>query len=168
MKRGLLTLIAALVVGIACFYIARQRCTCSIPEMMAAHDGKSQLPELAWLHRELKLSDEQFAKVSALHLAYRPTCEALCMRVMASHEKVKALVDAGTQVTPELKAALQEHAALHVECQAAMLTHLYRTAACMSPEQAKHYRDSMLPQVIEIAMEPETAPTGHASHAAHH
>ena len=64
-------------------------------------------------------------------------------------------------VSPELKAALQEHAALHVECQTAMLTHLYQTAACMSPDQARHYLDAMLPQVIEMAMEPETTHGDH-------
>ncbi len=168
MKRGLLILIAALIIGSASFYITRQRCSCSMPDTMATHDGNSRLPELEWLHHELKLTDEQFAKVSALHLAYRPTCEALCMKVMASHDKVRALVNAGTQVSPELKAALQEHAALHVECQSAMLAHLYQTAACMSPEQAKQYLDAMLPQVIEMAMEPGTATTGHTSHAAPH
>ena len=39
-------------------------------------------------------------------------------------------------------AALQEHAALHVECQASMFTHLYNTAACMSPDQAKFYLET--------------------------
>ena len=161
MKRGLYILAAALLAGLAGFFITRQQCDCEIPVGGAVHDGASQLPELAWLRREFQLTDEQFAKVSGLHLAYRPTCEALCMRVMTSHEKVQQLVHGGSQVSSELKAALQEHAALHVECQTAMLAHLYQTAACMTSAQARRYLDAMLPQVIEMAMEPGTTPGGH-------
>lgn len=161
MKRGLWILAAALLAGLAGFVITRGRNCCTMSETMTAHDGHSLLPELEWLGREFKLSDEQFAKVSALHLAYRPTCEALCMKIMACHKKVEGLVDAGTGVSPGLKAALQEHAALHVECQTAMLSHLYQTSACMSPDQARHYLDAMLPQVIEMPMEPCGASGGH-------
>lgn len=119
------------------------------------------MPELAWLRREFALSDEQFSKVSALHLAYRPTCEALCQKMGSSHEKLKALVESEKQVTPEVKSALEEHAALHVKCQSAMLMHVYQTAALMPPEQARRYLDTLLPQVIEMPMEPATHATGH-------
>jgi hypothetical protein len=117
-------------------------------------DTKSKLPELQWLREELKLNDEQFAAVTAAHEAYRPTCEALCMRVMASHAKIKQLADVKRPVSPELEEALKEHALLHVECQKAMLNHLHKTAALMRPDQAQHYLDALLPQVIELPMEP--------------
>lgn len=161
MKRGTWILAAAVLAGLLGFTITRNPCHCMRGEQVTPHDGHSRLPELEWLHREFKLSDEQFAKVSALHLAYRPTCEELCQKIMASRKKVEALVDAGTQVSPELKAALQEHAALHVDCQTAMLAHLYQTAACMSPDQGRHYLEAMLPQVIEMAMEPASHTSGH-------
>lgn len=158
MKRGLWILVAALVAGVAGFAMIRSQYTS--PSAPAAQ-GSSLLPELEWLRREFDLTEEQFAKTSELHLAYRPTCEVLCGRVMASHDRIKMLVDAGQTVTPELEAALREHAALHVECQTAMLRHLYETAACLSPEQAKNYLDAMLPHVIEMEMEPGTNPGGH-------
>lgn len=161
MKSGLWILAAALLAGFAGFMVTRKQGCCASIETAAARDGHTRLPELEWLHQEFKLSDEQFAKVSALHMAYRPTCEGLCQKIMASHEKVERLVKAEPQVSPELKAALQEHAAMHVECQTAMLTHLYQTAACMSPDQARHYLDAMLPQVIEMGMEPEPSSGGH-------
>ena len=160
MKRALWILAVALLAGLIGFAVTRGRNCCTMTETMTAHDGHTLLPELEWLRREFKLSDEQFAKVSALHGAYRPTCEELCMKIMACHAKVEALVSAGSAVSPDLKAALQEHAALHVECQTAMLTHLYQTAACMSPDQARHYLDAMLPQVIEMAMEPHGSSGG--------
>jgi hypothetical protein len=161
MKRGLWILAAAVLAGLAGFIVTRSQCDCTIPEKIAAYDRQSQLPELEWLRQEFKLTDEQFAKVSELHLAYRPTCEDLCAKVMASQTKMKKLVGVGTQVSPELKAALQEHATLHVECQTAMLNHLYQTATCLSLDQARHYLDAMLPQVIEMVMEPETSHPGH-------
>lgn len=161
MKRGLWIMAAALLAGFTGFIVTRNQCGCTTPEKTMGHDGSSKLPELEWLRREFKLSDEQFARVSVLHQAYRPTCEELCMKIAASHKKAEALVSAGTQVSTELKAALEEHAALHVQCQTAMLTHLYQTAACMSPDQARRYLDAMLPQVIEMAMEPESAHGGH-------
>lgn len=148
MKRGLLILITALLVGTVGYFVTRQQCCCTISDSAAAHDGGSMLPELEWLHHELKLTDEQFAKVKEKHLTYRPTCEALCMKVAASHKKVQALAQAGNIDTPDIEAALQEQAAVHVECQKAMLKHLHETASVMSPEQAKRYLDTMLPQVI--------------------
>lgn len=148
MKRGFFILLTALLVGSVGYFVTRQGC-CSISGSSAlAHDGGSLLPELEWLHHELKLTDEQFAKVKEKHLAYRPTCEALCMKVAASQKKVQALAQAGSIASPEIEAALQEQAAVHVECQKAMLKHLHETAAVMSPEQSQKYLDAMLPQVI--------------------
>jgi hypothetical protein len=157
MKRGLWILAFALFAGVAGFCVTHWQSHL----ITASHDGQTQLPELEWLRREFHLTDDQFAKVAELHHAYRPTCEALCARVIASHQKMNSAVEAGSRVSPELKAALEEHAALHVECQTAMLTHLYQTAACMSPEQARRYLDVMLPQCIAMPMEPASSMGGH-------
>lgn len=161
MKRGLWIIIAAVLAAIAGFVITQRPCFDVVVANAASHDGSSHLPELEWLRHEFKLNDAQFATVSELHLAYRPTCEDLCMKVMASQDKIKALVSDGSQVSPELIAALQEHATLHVECQSALLAHLYQTAACLSPEQSRSYLDAMLPQVIDMNMEPATKHSGH-------
>lgn len=151
MKRGLWILGAALAAGIAAFALMRFQST---DRAMEPQRSASLLPELEWLRQEFDLTEAQFAKTSELHLAYRPTCEALCGRVMASHERIKQLVKVGPVITPELELALKEHAALHVECQTAMINHLYKTAENLSPEQSKRYLDTMLPHVIEMEMEP--------------
>lgn len=161
MKRGLWIILAALLAAIAGFVITQRSCCDVVMANTAPHDGSSRLPELEWLRHEFKLTEAQFAKASELHVAYRPTCEVLCAKVMASHAKIKKLVDSGAQVSPELTSALQEHASLHVECQTAMLTHLYQTAGCFAPEQSRSYLDAMLPQVIEMTMEPGTSHSGH-------
>jgi Spy/CpxP family protein refolding chaperone len=158
MKRSLLIFLAAVLVGLAGFFITRSRCSCEMPDALSMRDGHSRLPELGWLRREFQLSDEQFTQVSALHMAYQPTCERLCAKIATAQQKLAALVSAGAKDSPALKAALQEHAALQVECQEAMVTHLYQTSACMTSEQGRHYLNEMLPQVLDL-------PRASASHS---
>jgi Spy/CpxP family protein refolding chaperone len=149
MKRGLLIFFVALFVGAVSFIAARKQCCCTIDEgTTTTHDGGTMLPELAWLRHELKLTDTQFEKVREMHLAYRPICEELCMKVAASRRKVQVLAKVGNNISPEVEAALQEQATVQVECQKAMLKHLHSTAAVMAPDQARQYLDAMLPQVI--------------------
>lgn len=160
MTRAIFILFLGLVVGALAFYGMRKA-----PQpgsTVITRDGESRLPELAWLKRELKLTDEQLEKVAKAHEAYRPTCEALCKKVMVSHARIKELARPSTPVSPELEAALTEHALLHVECQKAMLMHLHQTASLMSPEQAQKYLDALLPEVIELPLEP-----GSEAHAHH-
>jgi hypothetical protein len=154
MKRGLLILFLAIAASIGAFWVTRNQCQCAMNADAAAHDGDTMLPELEWLHNELKLDDVQFAKVKELHLAYRPTCEALCKKVVVARNKLKVLATKGNITSPEFEAALQEQAAVHVECQKALLMHLHRTAAVLTTTQSQQYLDTMLPQVIGVAAEP--------------
>ena len=154
MKRGLIILILAVAASSAAFFITRNQCQCGTRLDATSHDGETMLPELEWLHQELKLDDIQFEKVKAQHLAYKPTCEALCMKVMAARKKLGQIAAQGNLSSPEFDAALQEQAAVHVECQKALLRHLHQTAGLMSESQARQYLDAMLPQVIGVAAEP--------------
>ena len=154
MKRGLMILLLGLAASTAAFFITRNQCQCGTRLDATTHDGETMLPELEWLHQELKLDDAQFEKVKAQHIAYKPTCEALCMKVMAARKKLGQLAAEGNLSSPELAAALQEQAAVHVECQKALLRHLHQTAALMSESQARQYLAAMLPQVIGTAAEP--------------
>jgi hypothetical protein len=156
MKRGLWILIIALVVGVAGFLVTRQQCQCDMTEAAAIHDGASLLPELAWLRSEFQLNEEQFDRVKVLHLTYKPTCEALCLKVTMARQKVKTLVTAGRVPSQELDAALQEQAAVHVECQKALLKHVHDTAALMSPAQAEQFLRAILPQVLGEEMSPDS------------
>ena len=108
------------------------------------------MPELTWLKSELSLSEEQFVKVRDLHAAYRPTCAEMCRRISEAHEKIEGFASGHQVITPEYKAALNEHAAIHVECQEAMLKHLYETAATLSPEQSKRYLETMLSFALDF------------------
>jgi hypothetical protein len=157
MKRGLVILITAVLLGVG-MYFGSQRllksCTCEGSTQMPVESG-SLLPELEWLRVSLQLSGPQFEKVRLLHLAYQPKCAELCTRIQHSDH---ALVEASARsraMTAEVTQLLQERASLTQECQQAMLQHVYETAACMTPEQADKYLKIVLPQVLGPA---------HASH----
>lgn len=146
MKRSILVLAIALVAGVAAFCLIRSQ-----------RVGKPQsvlldaMPELAWVKSELKLSDEQFANVSALHAAYRPKCLEMCGKIAAAHEKVEEQIRENPAVTPELESAIHEHAAIHADCQQAMLVHIFQTAAVLDREQAALYMKEMLPYALDFS-----------------
>ncbi len=112
------------------------------------------LPELAWLRRELALSDAQFEQVAALHRAYRPRCEAFCAKITTAQERVRAAAAGKAALTPELTAALEEQARVQSACQQAMVAHLYETAALMEPPQAQAYLQATLPHALNPAAYP--------------
>lgn len=140
-----MTVTLALMAGVLAFFLMRSH-------KMSAHDGVllDSMPELKWMKNDLKLTDDQFAKVSELHLAYRPVCVDLCARISAAHEKVESLAQVSRGMTPELETALREHATTHAECQQAMLEHIYRTAALLEPEQSTRYVESVLPTALGL------------------
>ena len=146
MKRALILLAIAVVAGVAAFCFTRSHKMAERQELRL-----DAMPELAWIRTDLKLSDEQFAKVSELHSAYRPRCMEMCGRISQAHEKVEAAARSGGSMTPELKAAIQEHAETHAQCQQAMLKHIYETAAVLDKEQAARYLETMLPFALDFA-----------------
>ena len=148
MKKGMLLLLVAMVAGIAAFCVMRWH----KGAVHSHHSGVAldAMPELAWLRTELQLSDEQFAKVKELHIAYRPKCVEMCRRISEAHEKIESFAEAHRVITPDYKAALKEHADIHVECQEQMLRHLYETAAMLNGDQAKRYLEAMLPFAMDF------------------
>lgn len=163
MKRGLVILLAAVSLGVGMFYSSRWMlfCNCAVTGAVPTEYG-SLLPELEWLRHSLDLTDSQFEKVKALHVTYQPTCEELCLRVHRSNE---ALLEASTKsraVAGGVAAHLRERADLALECQQAMLQHVYDTAACMEPTQAEKYLLLVLPPAFGV--DDSRADGGHAPH----
>jgi DNA-binding SARP family transcriptional activator len=147
MKNLLVVVVVSLVAGVASFSLMRSHKLAS----NATNGGPlvDTLPELAWVRTELKLTDSQFAKVSELHVAYRPKCLELCQNIAAAHEKLARLTTSDRKVTPELEAAIREHAEVHANCQQAMLRHLYETAATLDEKQANRYLELMIPYALD-------------------
>lgn len=149
MKKPLIVLIIAVTAGVVAFFTMRKH-----EESAHSHNSGSVLdamPELEWLRSDLKLSEAQFAKVKALHVAYRPACVQMCRRIAEAHERIDKLGNENKSLTPEFQAALKEHADIHLECQEAMLRHLYETAATLNPDQAARYLKTMLPFALDFS-----------------
>jgi hypothetical protein len=144
MKRGLLFLVLALAAGISAFCITRSHRQAAHSEVLL-----DSMPELAWLRSELKLSDDQFAKASELHVAYRPACATMCRNITAAHAKLETLARSERGLTPELEAAIRDHARVHSECQRKMLEHLYQTADLFDDKQAARYLETMIPHALD-------------------
>lgn len=147
MQKGLLILVLALVAGIAAFSVTRSHRQAAHKEVLL-----DSLPELAWLRAELKLSDAQFAKASALHVAYRPTCAEMCRNIADAHAKLENLAQGGRGMTSELEAAIRNHARVHAECQQKMLGHLYQTASLFDDRQAARFLETMIPHALDSAV----------------
>ena len=153
MKRGLIILIVAVILGVGMFFGSQRMlrpCDCVQTEEMPVENG-SLLPELQWLRVSLHLTEPQFEKVQALHLAYQPKCAELCMRIQHSDHALQEAASRSRAVTAEVTNLMHERADLTKECQQAMLKHVYETAACMAPEQANKYLKTVLPHVLGTA-----------------
>jgi len=153
MKRGLIILIVAVILGVGMFFGSQRMlrpCDCAPTTQMPVENG-SLLPELQWLRASLDLTDSQFEKVQALHLAYQPRCAELCMRIQHSDHALLEASERSRAMTDDVVKLMREHADLTQECQQAMLKHVYETAACMAPEQADKYLKTVLPHVLGTA-----------------
>jgi hypothetical protein len=149
MKRGLIVLVIAMAAGVAAFcWMHASKSAGHHTVMMDA------LPELAWVKSELKPDDAQFAKISELHTAYRPQCEAMCARITAAQDKVDALIRMNPDITPELDQAIRAHMQIEAECRRAMLQHIFQTAKTLDRDKAERY----LKEVLPLAM--DSKPTG--------
>lgn len=144
MKKGLLIFMVAVAAGIAAFGLTRMT-------RQAEHSAVllDSMPELAWLRGELNLTDEQFARASELHAAYRPQCVDMCRRISEARAKLESLARDSREMSPQLAEAIQNHARVRAECRQKMLEHLYQTAGLMNERQAARYLEVVLPAALE-------------------
>lgn len=96
-------------------------------------------PELAWLKREFNLDGPEFARITRLHSAYLPECQAMCRRIDEQDKRLKQLLAAAPGVTPEIEAALEGAARLRAECHGQMLRHFFEMSRAMPPEQGRRF-----------------------------
>jgi len=144
MRKAVLIALLSLVAGILSFQGMRG-CRPDLAKDVLLDD----MPELAWLRQDLKLSEEQFRRVAELHERYRPQCVDMCQRIATARGRVDALLRGGHGVTPELEVAMHELARVRADCRLAMLRHLYETAAMLDDRQAARYLQALLPHVAE-------------------
>jgi hypothetical protein len=96
-------------------------------------------PGLAWLKKEFKLSDAEFARVTKLHEAYMPQCAERCRRIAQLSGKLGQLLNNASVITPEIQNVLAERAKMRADCEAEMLSHFLEVSRMMPPEQGQRY-----------------------------
>lgn len=144
MRHPLFALVLIFLAGVSAFFLMRNH---KIEEHKSAL-VVDQLPELAWLKKELQLSEEEFSKIRTLHLNYRPKCLEMCKRISEARENLQAASQNQREWNPALEGALQEHTKVQADCQRAVLQHLYQTAAILSPDQAERFLKATLPTAL--------------------
>ncbi len=135
-----LVILATLVAGLIAYFGGR-----ALQHPSHPLDAKA---EIRWMRKEFSLSEANFAKVEALHLAYIPRCDELCMAVADSGRKVRELAAATPVMTEALAAAIAEDEHVRGECRKALLAHLYETAAAMPSEAGQRFLEMALPSVL--------------------
>jgi hypothetical protein len=134
MKRSVFILLLGLGVGAAAYGCIYSACMSPARTM-----ERSARPELAWLKEEFHLSDNEFKRVSELHVAYLPECHEMCHKIDEQNAHLQKLLTEATNATPDIDAALVEVAQMHSACQRMMLRHFFQVSQTMPPEQGRRY-----------------------------
>ena len=153
MKRPWFILISGFVLaimGFACTYVYA-----TAPQH--ATERNSQ-PELAWLKQEYQLSDQQFARISELYVAYHPKCVEMCREIDAQNARLKTLLAATNVITVEIRQALTDQSQLRAKCEANMLNHFYQVSQVMPTDQGKRYLAWMQKETLIPAPMSEKTP----------
>ena len=145
MKRGIILLVLAILLGLAMFRLGYRNC-CVVDDQHSSNTHR----ELAWLEKEFKLTPDQMLRITEIHKRFLPVCDELCMKVMRNSKKISALIKTNQSITPEMQTLLDESARLHEESHRAVLAHLYEIKSEMPPDQADRYMTMMMPLVIDV------------------
>ena len=134
MKRAGFILLAGVVLFTAAFTGFYYFGTASCRAMM-----NEPQPELAWLRREFKLSNDEFDRIVKLHEAYLPRCAQRCARIAEQNRKLEVLLNQSSGITPEIRQLLADRAQTRADCEAEMLNHFLEVSRTMPPEQGRRY-----------------------------
>lgn len=135
MKRGLLVLLAAVVLGLAAtFAVSRFSHQASLED---------------WFCKKFDLPMAQAQEAAAIHRQYQTSCAETCRRIAAADERLKTLIQANSAMTPEIRAAIAETDTIRTECRTHMMDYFYQVAAKLPPDKRQSYLDMVLPTVLE-------------------
>jgi Heavy-metal resistance len=138
MSRSLVVILGALALGAAVFassYFIGQRA--------GAIYCVNPADDLAWLHVEFHLNDDQMARVRRLHEGYKPQCAKMCALIAAKKAEVQAALAGGTNVTADVEKKLTELGELRAQCQTQMLRHFIAVSQAMPPDEGRRYLAEM-------------------------
>lgn len=157
MKRSLVIILAALVLGAATYFLCFRMATQPMRRIASVDN------ELVWLATEFHLTPEQTKRIAQLHSAYEPRCKEMCRKIAENNAQLDKLIAGGREFTPDMERLLRASAEIQIECRREMLTHIYAVAAVMPPKQGARYIGLLKMQVLQ----PGTphSPTAAVAHA---
>jgi hypothetical protein len=134
MTKGLLALLAVIVVGVGGWLSARHLL---------------QGPPSAWLCREYSLSPQQACRVEQLQRDYGNRCGPFCDQMCEANTRLEKLALGSSTLTPALRESLAETDRIRTAARTAMLDHFYAVAAELPPDRRSQYLLKVLPLVID-------------------
>ncbi len=102
-----------------------------------------------WLKTEFKLSDDQFARVRALHEAYESVCVESCQAIVDSRDEVRRLREAHAP-QEEIAAAMAKTAAIDAHCVDSTRKHVREIAAVIGGREGERYLSLVLPRIVSF------------------
>jgi hypothetical protein len=138
MKRSPVTLLLALVAGVAVFaasYVLAQR--------LCVKRVASSADDLDWLRQEFRLSDAELTRIRALHDGYMPRCAEMCKQIAAMKLEVESALADATNITVVAEERVMELCELRAKCQLQMLRHFAEVSQAMPTEQGRRYLAEM-------------------------
>lgn len=112
---------------------------------IAAHDSHGD-DALNWLKTEFKLTDDQFARVRAMHETYELVCVDHCQAIADSRKELQRLREAGA-LQPEIAAAMTKAASVDAQCVASTQNHIKEIAAVIGGQEGNRYLSIVMPRV---------------------
>jgi Spy/CpxP family protein refolding chaperone len=151
MKRIFLVLLAGLGAGVfahLAWYRLNRPC-----------QGDALNCQLAWMRAELKLTDEQFARLRSIHEASSPRLLALAAQVSQMRDEYAAFererVTAGQVDFVEFAHYVEERRAIDRECLAATRQLVAAASKTLTPAQRERYLGLLGPTLETAAAQPQ-------------
>jgi hypothetical protein len=135
MKRGLLTLVGIVVLGVSAY--------------LATSHWMAPSSASGWLCREYGLGPANEEKLKELQRDYGSRCGPYCASMCEANGRLEKLVLDSSSVTPELRAAIAETDRIRTETRISMLEHIYSVASQLPPEKRRDYLLRVLPRLTD-------------------
>ncbi len=146
MKRVLAVLLTGLVAGVVAhvsWYRAHRPC-----------NGDQLSCQLAWIRTELKLTNEQYARIRAIHEASSTRLIALAAQVAQMKDEYAAFererVTNSRVDFLEFARFVEQRRAIDRECKAITRQLVAATSNTMNPSQRERYRDLIGPALLNV------------------
>lgn len=151
MKSTAYTLVMALLLGIGAFFLTRTACekrsTRTFAEKVSSLE--QNIPaNLAWMRKELSLTDQEFARECEIHEAHMVEYRRLCAEMNASRERLKLALEGGKEFTDDGRSAILDYETHFEACERAVIQHVRKAAASMNPDAGRIYVKRMLPHLF--------------------